>query len=239
MNSPTRHLVRRHGVAWVVACGVAIAAAALPTGVRAEATRLRGVDTSHHNGEVDWRKVADSRIAFAFIKATDGLDYLDPAFADHFKAAGAAGLVRGAYHFYETNDGGLAQAEWFIRNVELKPGDLPPVVDIERIKGPVPKDLHAQFDRFLDRLEQHYGRRPIIYTGPKFWEHAMREHLPGNRLWIAQYGVPEPTVPPQWKSWSFWQYTERLKLPGAPTPLDGSWFNGGAEALRSLVIPAR
>lgn len=200
--------------------------------------RPRGVDTSHHNAAVDWKTLSASEVRFVFVKATDGLDYLDPAFADTFQAAKDAGLLRGAYHFYETNDDGAAQAAWFIRNVDLQPGDLPPVVDIERIKEPVDGDLHVQFEAFLAALEVHYGRPAIIYTGPNFWDHAMREHFPGRPLWVAQYEVPAPTVPDGWSAWTFWQYTETWQPPGTAAPIDGSVFNGDGAGLEALRLPA-
>lgn len=212
--------------------GAGMAGAATPV------EQPRGVDTSHHNMAVDWSALYASGVHFVFIKATDGLDYLDPAFADSFRAAKQAGLLRGGYHFYETNDDGAAQAAWFIRNVDLQPGDLPPVVDIERIKGPVEGDLHTQFAAFLAALEAHYGRPAIIYTGPNFWNHAMRQHFPGRPLWVAQYGVSAPTVPEGWSTWTLWQYTETWQPPGAMAPIDGNVFNGDATSLRTLLLPA-
>lgn len=199
--------------------------------------KLHGIDTSHHNGDIDWHRVHNSGFVFAFVKATDGLDYLDPTFVDHFAKVQKAGILRGAYHFYETNDDGAGQADWFIKNVTLEPGDLPPVVDIERIKPPVAGNLREQFGIFLTKLEQHYGRHPIIYTGRKFWEHAMREHFPRNQLWIAEYGVDEPTIPVEWTDWSFWQYTEELTVPGVPTAVDGTYFNGDRKSLSAILIP--
>lgn len=199
----------------------------------------QGVDVSHHNGQIDWRKIRSTGIAFVFVKATDGIDYIDPMYATHFREAKAAGLISGAYHFYETNDDGEGQADWFIKNISLGPGDLPPVVDIERVKAPVDGNIHTQFRKFIERLTAHYGSRPIIYTGPRFWEHVMKEHLPGNPLWIAEYDVKSPTVPPEWSQWTFWQYTHTLAMPGAETDLDGSLFNGDPMALKALLLPAK
>ncbi len=202
----------------------------------AEKPLPKGIDISHHNGAVDWPVLKKNGTAFVFIKATDGLDYLDPMFNSHFAAAKEAGVIRGAYHFYESNDDGLAQAEWFIKNVPLLPGDLPPVVDIERVKTPVPSDIHANFNTFVNRLEEYYGHRPIIYTGERFWEHVMREHLPGYKLWIAHYGVPRPTVPPEWSGWNFWQFTEECMVEGVEKKVDCSYFNGSENELLRLLM---
>jgi lysozyme len=86
-------------------------------------------------------------------------------------------------------------------------------------------------------LETHYGAPAIIYTGPNFWNHALREHLPGHPLWVAQYEVSEPTVPDGWSGWTFWQYTEQWQPPGTTGPIDGSLFNGDALRLDGLRLP--
>lgn len=227
---PLSHL--RLARSWLLLASLTtgIATAAIPSG------QPQGVDTSHHNTAVNWATLHDNGVRFVFIKATDGKDYLDPAFADSFRIARESGLLRGAYHFYETDDDGVAQAQWFIRNVDLQPGDLPPVVDIERVKAPVDGDLHTQFDAFLSTLEAHYGQAPIIYTGPNFWDHAMQEHFPDHPLWVAQYNVSAPTLPDGWSTWTFWQYTENWQPPGTTTPIDGSVFNGDETKLQALLI---
>jgi lysozyme len=216
-----------------------VAQAENPVGKPAGSNALRGIDVSHHNAEVDWATVKRAGVTFAFMKATDGVSYVDPAFAERFKAAKAAGLIAGAYHFYETNDDGERQALWFIQNVPLAPGDLPPVVDIERIKKPLAGNVHAEFQKFLDVLEAHYGTCAIIYTGPTFWEHALNAHFPGRRLWVAEYGVEKPSVPPEWSAWSFWQYTDSLVLVGISNAVDGSFFNGDQTALTKLLLQGK
>jgi lysozyme len=199
--------------------------------------KLFGIDVSHHNSSIDWSTLKSSRVDFIFIKATDGLNYLDPTFTANFKAAKDAGIVRGAYHFYESNDDGVAQAEWFIKNAQLEKGDLRPVVDIESLKAGTPDgDLHRNFKAFLARIEAHYGCTPIIYTGTRFWEHSMREHFPGRALWVAEYGVHTPKIPAEWQDWTFWQFSETYNLSGAPKPVDASYFNGEPAEFKSHLI---
>lgn len=199
--------------------------------------RLTGVDLSHHNEVSDWSEIQSAELSFVILKATDGMDYLDPTFDDRFTTVKTLGLIRGAYHFYETNDDPLVQANWFIKNVPLEAGDLPPIVDIERVKAPVANNLHGEFKLFLKTLEDHYGSKPIIYTGPNFWEHVMKEHLPSYPLWIAEYGKDTPTIPDGWQSWTMWQFTEKNTVPGITGPTDGNHFNGGMTDLRSVLIP--
>ncbi len=203
-----------------------------------DAARVTGIDLSHYNKVASWSDIETARIAFVILKATDGLDYLDPTFAQRFRTLGDAGMIRGAYHFYETDDDPAAQADWFIRNVALAPGDLPPIVDIERVKAPVTTDLQAGFRTFLQRIEAHYGTRPIIYTGPAFWDHVMKEVLPDYPLWVAEYGTDAPTIPDGWQTWTLWQYTETRSVKGIDGHTDSSHFNGNLDALRKVLLAA-
>src|SRR5262245_48071429 len=93
--------------------------------------QAQGLDVSHFQGTVDWPQVAQAGYGFAFIKATDGITYTDPMFAQNWAGAKAAGLLRGAYHFFEADDDPQQQAENFLKTVSLESGDLPPVLDVE------------------------------------------------------------------------------------------------------------
>src|SRR5437899_3151687 len=88
---------------------------------------LEGIDVSHWDGTVDWAQVAGSGRAWAIAKATEGVTFLDPAFAANWAGMKAAGLVRGAYHFFRPAHGGVEQADWYLSKVgAFAAGDLPP-----------------------------------------------------------------------------------------------------------------
>jgi len=194
-----------------------------------------GIDVSHHDGFVDWPAVRASGRTFAAIKATEGVDDADPLFAHHWPLVAEAGLVRGAYHFYVTEDDPLAQAELFMNTVTLGPGDLPPIVDIEVIGRhadleALPAKLHA----FLDALEEHYGAKPIIYTNASFWNAHLDDSFSDHPLWIAEYGVDEPACPQGWEDWAVWQWKDDAVVPGVETRVD---VNHGRDALDALRLP--
>ena len=69
------------------------------------------------DSDINWAKLREHGANFAYIKATDGGDHLDPMFRKNWKAADAAGMKRGAYHFFYWCRSGASQADWFIRNV--------------------------------------------------------------------------------------------------------------------------
>ena len=180
----------------------------------------RGIDVSGHTHEVDWQQVADAGYDFAFAKATEGVDLEDPQFASNWQAMAEAGLVRGSYHFYVTEDDPNDQAAFFIQTVTLEPGDLVPVVDVELIGHGTQTDWVDNLRIFLRLIEEHYGVTPMIYTSPSFWEAHLDDSFGSYPLWIAEYGVDEPTLPAGWERWALWQHTQSAEVPGVPNGAD-------------------
>jgi lysozyme len=198
--------------------------------------QVQGIDVSHLQQTIDWTQVRQAGPLFAFMKASDGITWTDPEFAINWSGAAAAGLLRGAYHFYETNDDPTAQAENFLSVVQLVPGDLPPVVDIETMKsggsaGQVVQDLQT----WLNVVEQATGRVPMIYTNDSFWNSLGTSAFGGYPLWIAEYGVQSPKLPSGWTSWAFWQYSESGTVAGISTTVDLDVFSGSLAELEALV----
>ena len=197
---------------------------------------LKGLDVSHFSGEVSWPDIKKNGHHFAFAKATEGEDWVDPTFHENMKAQKDVGLIRGAYHFFVAHDDPEVQAKNFIDNVVLEPGDLPPVVDVETLSSrPVP-DLEARLKKFLKLIEDHYGAKPIIYTGPTFWDHQVKESFGDYQLWVAEYNTELPSMPQGWQVWSFWQYKGDEGGPGIAKTADFNYFNGDAEALKKLLL---
>jgi lysozyme len=196
----------------------------------------RGIDVSHHSGTVDWAAVAAGGYAFAFVKATEGIDALDPTFAGHWRALADHGLHRGAYHFYVTEDDPEQQARFFLSQVDHQPGDLAPVVDVELIGHGTVGDVAPRLRRFLEIVEQEVGVPPIIYTSPNFWNAHLGTGFERYPLWIAEYEVEEPTLPEGWGSWTIWQFEGDADVPGVEKGADRSRVHPAAD-LGSLRVP--
>lgn len=226
------------GRAWGrVAAAVALLAAAacddLATGPAPEGDLLPGIDVSHWQGAIDWPRVADDGVAFAFIKATEGGDYVDPAFAANWAGAAQAGVMRGAYHFYRPQTDAAAQAEHFLRTVQLRAGDLPPVLDVEVTDGRSASAIAAGVRTWLETVERATGRRPIVYTRAGFWN-QVGGGFGAYPLWVAHYGVASPAIPADWARWTFWQHSDTGRVAGIGGDVDLDWFTGGWEELRAL-----
>jgi lysozyme len=196
-------------------------------------TSVRGIDVSHYQGTIGWSSVAQAGMAFAFIKATQGTADVDPQFQANWSGAQAAGLLRGAYHFFEPGADPQQQAEWFLSVVQTEPGDLPAVLDVEASGDPA--EILSGIQTWLDAVEQATGKTPILYTNPSFWKGLGSSGFGRYPLWIAEYGVTTPKIPAGWSAWTFWQSSESSSVSGISGSVDSDLFQGTILDLQQLA----
>ena len=200
---------------------------------------VHGIDISHYQGEIDWPQLLQSRltdfpIEFIFMKATEGGDLADDAFVQNFTEAGNHGFIRGAYHFFSPKTDPLKQADFFIRTVKLAPGDLPPVLDVEVTGKKTTKELQQSIKRWLDRVEAHYGVKPILYTSYKFKTRYLNDSIFDTYpYWIAHYYVDSVKYEGKWH---FWQHTDVGSVPGIGEDVDLNVFNGSLDELKKMTL---
>lgn len=205
-----------------------------------EGYEIRGIDISHYQGDIDWELLQNAMIEkcpirFILIKATEGTDRIDPKFKENFRQAKEYGFIRGAYHFWNNKSSARSQAYFFLNNVYLQDGDLPPVLDIEH----KPKDVSLEdFQRdvltWLHIVEDKYHVKPIIYTYYKFKTTYLNEPVFNDYpYWIAHYYVDKIEYTGEWK---FWQHTDAGRLPGIKGYVDFNIYNGSYYDLRKLTI---
>jgi len=193
--------------------------------------QVHGVDVSRWQGDIDWMRLRTQGANFAFIKATDGGDHLDPMFQTNWRRTKEAGIRRGAYHFFYWCRTAGEQADWFIRNVPRDPDALPPVIDVEWNgdsackKRPSRARVLEKMQVFLDKLERHYGKRPIIYTAPDFYEDNLQGELKGYPFWLRSVAAhPSKRYPD--RRWMFWQYSGSGLSHGVSGRIDLNVFSG-------------
>ncbi len=192
---------------------------------------VHGVDVSRWQGDIDWGKLREQGANFAYIKATDGGDHIDPMFRRNWKGAAEAGLARGAYHFFYWCRTAGEQADWFIRNVPKVRGALPPVIDVEwnhmsSCKRRVSRaTVLEKMQVFMDKLEAHYGQRPIIYTSPDFYADNLQGAFPNHPFWLRSVAQHPAKVYPG-RDWLFWQYSGSGLSHGVTGRIDLNVFNG-------------
>lgn len=197
---------------------------------------VRGVDVARYQGTIDWAALAADDTAFAYIKATEGGDWTDPVFASNWSKSKAAGVPRGAYHFYTLCRPVIDQISHIIATVPKEPKTLPVAIDLEfggNCKGrpPVPQ-FHADLNQMLEGLEAHYGTRPILYLTRDFDDAYMKGAFEDEGYWLRSI-IRQPST--DWRPWLYWQYHNKGKRDGVIGPIDLNAFNGDEAAWQAYL----
>jgi lysozyme len=213
---------------------------------------VRGFDVSHYQEAIDWSKVETEGYSFVFIKATEGDGYVDDHFLTNWRGATAAGLAKGAYHFYNFCAKGADQADNFLKTVPVEAGAMPPTIDIEASAScrtlPAKPAFRKELADFLDKVEAAYGKMPILYVNTSIYA----DYFEGDNLkypiWFAYpHSTPAPKLP-DGKNWTFWQYAFHGSVGGISGEVDLDAFNGskkqfaawikrGGDSFGTLAIP--
>jgi lysozyme len=212
---------------------------ASPNRVCPSGATITGVDISEYQPDSTFTQVAQSGRKFSFVKATEGQDVTNKDFSKDWPDAKAAGMVRGAYHYFIASDDPTQQADFFLSTMgQLESSDLPPMLDWEVSSGVDATTVVARAMIWLERVEASTGKTPIIYTGPAYW-HTLKNTAGFERypLFIAETNVTCPDVPAPWKNWTFWQHAVG-KTPGIVENSDQDLFNGLMDSLEALVRAA-
>lgn len=195
---------------------------------------VRGVDLSAYQGEIDWEMLADQKIDFAFIKATESSDYVDMRFKYNWENSQQTNMKIGAYHFLTFDSSGKDQAKNFIDNVPASKKNLPPVVDLELYgdyeKRPLEQDrVRPILDECLEELEAHYKVKPIIYTNQRAFGLYIGADYTDYKIWIVDLDNAWPATLQNGETFTFWQYSHRGMLSGykgTEVFIDMNLYNG-------------
>lgn len=198
-----------------------------------------GIDVSNHQGVINWSKVAtDENVQFVYIKATEGATYVSPTFEQNIQEARKAGLKVGCYHFLRATSYIHDQYKNFIERCRIDEQDLAPLIDIEVRGHWSAKQVADSVMLFADLLEQHYGVRPVIYTGTHFFNRYLAGSFSeGYELFIAKYSDEEPVLANN-VPYTLWQFTDCGEVDGIYTEVDQSRFNIGKSLNNILFNPA-
>jgi lysozyme len=181
----------------------------------------QGIDVSHHQGSIAWAKLPRQGVDFAYIKATEGADHVDGRFSINWRAAHAAGIRRGAYHFFTLCRSGRDQAAHFVRLVPREAAALPPAVDLEFPgncdRRPSREKFHKELGDFLRIVEAHYGKHAVLYLTPHFDKRYRVSTTFKRPLWLRSLGAK-----PRFggRGWAIWQSSNSRRLDGVHGRVD-------------------
>jgi GH25 family lysozyme M1 (1,4-beta-N-acetylmuramidase) len=182
-----------------------------------------GIDISRYNGNLASLISASDSLTFVICKATEGVTLIDPQFKSNWERLRANGCLRGAYHFYRTNDNPQAQAAFFWNTISAQGRtDIAPVVDIEQNSFPKSTafrdivKIQRDLLRFLDLLETLSHRKPVVYTSRSFADvYLLNRVFSKYPLWLADYsGADTPRLPKTWETagYKIWQKRSNYTL---------------------------
>lgn len=193
---------------------------------------IQGIDVSRWQADIDWAKVRSAGTRFAFIKATEGGDHLDPMFRRNWEGAKRAGVPRSAYHFVWWCRPARDQVRWMKRHIPRDADALPPVLDVEwnghskTCGNKIPRERALSMIREMLRgLEEHTGKKPIIYTDITFHEDVLEGELNEYPFWIRSTAAPALARYNR-DRWEFWQFTTTGRVPGIVGDVDRNAFYG-------------
>ena len=178
-----------------------------------EIYKVRGVDVSAHNGDIDFERLKAEGVSFVYIKATEGTDFQDRNFQRNATGLKRAGIPGGAYHFFRFDTDGEMQGFNFLRALHGREFELPPAIDVEEwanADGPGTGKIMRELRVMLDVLRQG-GYEPMIYTNKDGYERFVKGRLERVPLWICSF-----TDPPldDGREWVLWQYSHRGEKEG-------------------------
>lgn len=202
---------------------------------------VQGIDVSHYQGEIDWKKMQSQGIDFAYIKATEGSAHEDKRFGKNWENARAAGMLCGAYHFFSFESEGKKQAEHFIKSVGDLRGGLIPVLDVEYYgkyadTPPEKEKVQKELNDMVQILEQKYGKKPMIYCTYSVYRKYIEGAFDEVPLWIRNVYYPPEDIG---REWTLWQYTDRAQLEGyqgEEKSIDCNVFCGEKEQLQEYIL---
>ena len=219
----------------------------IPTKIEAEKFEVKGVDVSEYQGEVDWDKIKEQNIDFAFIKATEGSKGKDDSFDKNYEKLKNMDMLLGLYHFFSFESLGEEQADNYIKvvgNIENDENLMLPIIDIEyysyyKKAKPNKEWVTKELQKMLDKLEKTYRVKPIIYTTMEFYQEYIEGEFLEYDIWIRNI-LTKPDL--ENREWKFWQYTGRGKLEGyngEEKYIDLNVFNGSKEDFENYIKEKR
>jgi GH25 family lysozyme M1 (1,4-beta-N-acetylmuramidase) len=222
---------------------------------------VQGIDVSRYQGTINWNLTKISGVKFAFCKATEGVDYVDPNFTTYMAGAIAAGIPIGPYHFGRVNSGetiptdAIDEANDFVDAIQdyyNGPGlILRPVLDLENLPDdPVTPSIKGYTSKwvrdFCNTVQNRLGFAPIVYTGGNIAQSYLEPDIANYDLWFAKptstntYAVAVPPTATNigiWSDWEFWQWSWVGQIIGISGDVDRDVFDGTMQQLAEEFIP--
>ena len=202
-------------------------------------TLYDGIDVSEWQGEIDWERVIDSGIRIAYIRASEGSNYIDPDAMRNYYGAKENGIKVGFYHYLTARNEAEAieQAEFFVSVVKGLNIDCRLAMDFESFGDLGTEEINLISETFLKEVERLSGKEVIIYSDAYNAAYTFSTELANSYpIWVADYGVEEPGNG-NWKVWDGFQYSDAGRIDGIEGNVDRDYFTSGVLLSDTTPIP--
>jgi len=210
--------------------------------------QVYGLDVSYWQGNIHWDQLSlpcdeegwvsgkisepcnQRPVQFVFIRATKSGSLVDSLYQRNYNEAKKLGIPCGAYHFLTDTASAKVQAELFLSHVQLEPGDLPPVLDVETDSP----EIISKAKDWLEIVEKKCGVKAIIYTTMHIYETRIKKDtiLSTRDLWLAKPRGEMPDEP----NCKFWQFSHEGHVLGiTDNVVDLDQFNGTLQELQDYI----
>ena len=178
----------------------------------------RGIDVSEWQGRIDWSRVKNSDVDFAFIRLSHSLKHEDTYYEYNMKNAIAAGIPVGVYIYStaKTNKEALIEAEYVIARIKGYKISYPIVFDMEdsaqdSLTNAQRTDLYRVF---CDEIKKA-GYYPMVYTNRNWYDYKLNvSRLREYDFWLASFGDTINRPDTNKYRYTIWQATGGSTTPG-------------------------
>jgi lysozyme len=194
---------------------------------------VKGIDISHHNGNINFAKVVADSVDFVVIKASEGVNFVDSCLMRNYDGAKAQNLKIGFYHFFKFNHGGVRQARHFLHTIKGLDSNLPLVIDVEKDNN-ADVGYYLVVGRLRDMINylKKCNHRVMIYTNRKVYEKYIQDNFPSVDLWLASARTPDIG-----NVCRLWQHSHNGRVNGILRPVDINTFNGSRTDFEHWLNP--
>ncbi len=191
-----------------------------------------GIDISHHQKSINWNEMERNKPKFVFLKSREGSTHIDTKHKVYKKRLKNLSIPTGSYHFFSYGSSGIKQAKHFLKNANVKKGDLTPVLDVEFKNNMPNKDyVTKNITDFMNYITNELGVPPLIYCECDYYNKYIKDKINTNtQYWISDF----------WRTpkcnYLIWQKTDRFKHKAFKGTVDFNTFNGNLNDLNKLIL---
>lgn len=192
--------------------------------------KIKGIDVSAWQGQIDWSAVAKYGMGFAILRITEAGNVIDSAFERNYRGCTENNIPVGVYKYsYAMTVSEIrSEANKIVSVLAGRKIQLPVFLDLEnsnqRALGS--ENIHKLADAFREIIEKA-GYKFALYCNVDWYDTVICSHLKKYDFWIARYpandnGTLQERLRPNFGVG--WQYSSKATIPGITGNVDRNVF---------------